>query len=167
MSTAAESHERRAVVRRSLHDRRRIGAARRLDRHRLCMGVAASPLMDGVEMAFQKVEHGTSRSFSASTTPGSHERRAAMRRSRHDRPMTAPLDALIAARRSWLSGVVLAKKLLDVPCSTFQKPISTASINGEAAVPMQSRSSAMPLVAQHGYARHDVEDGPIARIGQW
>ena len=52
MSTAAESHERRAVVRRSLHDRRRIGAARRLDRHRLCMGVAASPLMDGVEMAF-------------------------------------------------------------------------------------------------------------------
>ena len=72
----------------------------------------------------------------------------------------------IAARRSWLSAVVLAKELLDLPCSTFQKAISTASINGEAAELMQSRSSAMPLVAQHGYAQHDVEDGPIARIGQ-
>ena len=72
----------------------------------------------------------------------------------------------IVARRSWLSAVVLAKELLDLPCSTFQKAISTASINGEAAELMQSRSSAMPFVAQHGYAKHDVEDGPIARIGQ-
>ena len=50
--------------------------------------------------------------------------------------------------------------------STYQTAISKAFINGEAAALMQSRSSAMPLVAQHGYAQHDVEDGSIARIGQ-
>ena len=51
-------------------------------------------------------------------------------------------------------------------CSIYQKASSKALINGETAALMQSRSSAMPFVAQHGYAKHDVEDGPIARIGQ-
>ena len=50
--------------------------------------------------------------------------------------------------------------------STYKKAISKAFINGKAAELKQSRSSAMPLVAQHGDAQHDVEDGPIARIGQ-
>ena len=31
---------------------------------------------------------------------------------------------------------------------------------------MQSRSLAVPLVAQHGQAQHDVDDGPIARISR-
>ena len=56
--------------------------------------------------------------------------------------------------------------LLAVLSSIHQKAISTAFINGEAAAPMQSQLSAMPFAAQHGYAQHDVEDGPIARISQ-